>query len=263
MTTGDWERLGRAIEERIASLHLTQADIQRLGGTSPAKVREIVNGRTETLSPSKRRDLERALKWDPGSVDKILDGGTPSVTTYIRDSTGKLLLMTYGGQESGQEGLELLRLATIVADVRDNLRKESTPLHRTLARELDEAAELALRAIAREHYLEGELAEKDIADARALADAARAANNIRRQGDIYVIDNEGDTHVDTTTPTGTPGETREGEKTLGGLGRRLTADADQDEATGDWRAAARDVGGPGEAELIRRQQERDADQGGA
>ena len=58
---------------------MTQADVQNAGGPSSAKVRELENGRTTTLSPSKRRDLERALEWQEGSVDTVLSGGAPTL----------------------------------------------------------------------------------------------------------------------------------------------------------------------------------------
>lgn len=79
MPNEDWPRLAHALDARIAELHLTQAGIQAKGGPSPAKVREIINGRSTTLSPSKRRDLERAIGWAPGSIDRILAGGEPTL----------------------------------------------------------------------------------------------------------------------------------------------------------------------------------------
>lgn len=80
MTTGkdeDWTRLGDVIERRIEALQVTRAEVQQRGGPSPATVRAIVNGRSTTLSPSKRRDLERAIEWAPGSIDIVLRGGDP------------------------------------------------------------------------------------------------------------------------------------------------------------------------------------------
>lgn len=80
-----WAHLGSAIEKRIIELNLTQAEVQQRGGPSPAKVREIVNGRSSTLSPSKRRDLERALDWKHGSIDITLAGGEPQPMATNRD----------------------------------------------------------------------------------------------------------------------------------------------------------------------------------
>lgn len=77
MSNEDWTRLAQVLEARITDLRMTQSEIQANGGPSPAKVREILNGRSTTLSPSKRRDLERAIKWAPGSIDTVLAGGQP------------------------------------------------------------------------------------------------------------------------------------------------------------------------------------------
>lgn len=91
--SGDWPRLGRYVHERRTELRMTQLDVQKAGGPSDTKVREIENGRAGTLSTSKRRDLERALHWLPGTVDKILDGGTPAGSD--------------GSGDTGPDGLEL------------------------------------------------------------------------------------------------------------------------------------------------------------
>ncbi|MGC5027403.1 hypothetical protein ACLQ3K_21865 [Tsukamurella sp. DT100] len=74
----DWERLGNEVAARRVQLRLTQQQVQERGGPSATKQRELENGRTSVLSASKRRDLERALDWQPGSVEAILDGGDPT-----------------------------------------------------------------------------------------------------------------------------------------------------------------------------------------
>lgn len=80
----DWSRLGAVIARRIDDLRLTRSDVQERGGPSPATVRAIINGRSRTLSVSKRRDLERALNWLPGSVDDVLAGGDPRIVRADR-----------------------------------------------------------------------------------------------------------------------------------------------------------------------------------
>ncbi|NEW42771.1 helix-turn-helix domain-containing protein [Nocardia cyriacigeorgica] len=73
-----WPRLGRLIRERRDELRLTQSQVQERGGPSPALVRKVETGKAESMSRSKRRDLERALEWRIGSVDDILRGGDPA-----------------------------------------------------------------------------------------------------------------------------------------------------------------------------------------
>lgn len=70
----DWTRLGVRVRAQRDALKLTQEDVQALGGPCTATLRRIENGHAKTLSRSKRRDLERALRWPPGRVDAILTG---------------------------------------------------------------------------------------------------------------------------------------------------------------------------------------------
>lgn len=70
-----WEKLAEAVKARRKELGLTQADIGRLGGPSPALVGAIENNRVNQLSPRMRRGLDEALQWESGSVSKVLAGG--------------------------------------------------------------------------------------------------------------------------------------------------------------------------------------------
>jgi transcriptional regulator with XRE-family HTH domain len=74
----DWARLGDAIRTRRVELELTQEDVAQAGGPSSALLRSLENKRATTLSRSKRRDLERALMWEPLSIDSVLAGGDPT-----------------------------------------------------------------------------------------------------------------------------------------------------------------------------------------
>ena len=84
----DWVRLGDYVRKRRTELRMTQAGVQEVGGPSAAKVREIENRRTTTLSASKRRDLERALKWTDDSVDAILRGDEPGLKQWRNEGVG-------------------------------------------------------------------------------------------------------------------------------------------------------------------------------
>lgn len=74
----NWNRLGELVKQRRDELDLTQAQVQERGGPSPALIRSLETGRASSMSRSKRRDLERSLKWRIGSVDDILQGGDPA-----------------------------------------------------------------------------------------------------------------------------------------------------------------------------------------
>lgn len=70
-----WERLGRAVRARRKELGLSQADVTARGGPSVPTLRVVENNRAGRLSSRLRRALERAIEWDTGSVEAILDGG--------------------------------------------------------------------------------------------------------------------------------------------------------------------------------------------
>lgn len=78
MTTDDAaRRLGEAIRQRRKELKLTQLDVQKMGGPSTATLRLIEGGKHTDFRASTSRPLERALGWNPGSIDLILDGKEP------------------------------------------------------------------------------------------------------------------------------------------------------------------------------------------
>ena len=92
-----WEPLGDAVRHRRKELGLTQADVTARGGPSVETVRAIENNRAGRLGRQSRRALERAIEWDAGTIDAVLEGGAPRVarelatarqrTTCARDRT--------------------------------------------------------------------------------------------------------------------------------------------------------------------------------
>jgi hypothetical protein len=188
VTKEDWPRLAREVERRVSALGLTQAQIQERGGPSPAKLREVVNGRSATLSPSKRRDLERVLGWDAHSVDALLAGKDATISGVIRGRDGRVIqkfTRIDDGSDDQDEDIEVLRLAALIMDARDMVHSPTGPLTTALAIVMDEAAELATRAVAR--WVPG---GHDIDDAKWRIDQVRAGGSIRRQGSVYVTDTE-------------------------------------------------------------------------
>ena len=71
----EWAKLGDAVRARREELQLTQLDVQRRGGPSPALLSSLENNRADTLTPSSRRGLELSLSWRPRTIDRILEGG--------------------------------------------------------------------------------------------------------------------------------------------------------------------------------------------
>ncbi|WP_148046211.1 hypothetical protein [Nocardioides marmoriginsengisoli] len=77
--TEDLERLGREVKARRRELRLSQMDVwKKRRGPSSTKLGDIESGEPPSPSSSTKEKLEAALEWEPGSVDRILDGGDPS-----------------------------------------------------------------------------------------------------------------------------------------------------------------------------------------
>ena len=74
-----WERLGEEVRLRRKQLKLTQPDLAERGGLSVATIRAVETNRAGRLSRRLRRALERAIDWEAGSIDTVLEGGTPRV----------------------------------------------------------------------------------------------------------------------------------------------------------------------------------------
>jgi transcriptional regulator with XRE-family HTH domain len=77
ITGMSWERLGREVARRREELHLTQVDVAQRGGPSVATLTAVENNRSGRLSKRLRQALERAIEWEPGSVDAVLNGRAP------------------------------------------------------------------------------------------------------------------------------------------------------------------------------------------
>lgn len=89
--TGDLQRLGRYVSDRVAELGLTQEQVQELGGPSPATLRLIMSGGRKSLQPASVGGLERVLQWGSGSVRAILANGEPTSRTDADMTTAEML----------------------------------------------------------------------------------------------------------------------------------------------------------------------------
>lgn len=72
---GRLEALAAHVERRISELGLEYAAVARTAGFSDetlSKIRKGIKARAATY-----RKLERALRWEAGSVQAVLDGGAP------------------------------------------------------------------------------------------------------------------------------------------------------------------------------------------
>lgn len=105
-----WEVLGDAVRHRRKELGLTQADVTARGGPSVETVRAIENNRAGRLGRQSRRALERAIEWDVGSIDAVLEGGTPRPLATT-GAASALPAPPTTGQEATSTGAERFAMA--------------------------------------------------------------------------------------------------------------------------------------------------------
>jgi DNA-binding Xre family transcriptional regulator len=68
--------LRQHIEERADELGMNLDDLAEASGLHPETIRRVRKGRAR-IAVSTRRALEKALEWQPGSINAILAGGQP------------------------------------------------------------------------------------------------------------------------------------------------------------------------------------------
>ena len=69
------EQLGGWVRERRKQLGLTQEEVAAIAPMSDKTLRTVEAGKATGIRRPTRRALERALGWEPGSVDEAIDGG--------------------------------------------------------------------------------------------------------------------------------------------------------------------------------------------
>lgn len=72
-----WDRLADAVRQRRVALGLRQADMEGAGGPSYATVRNVEQSQRTKYAPRTFIQLERALSWPAGTIERILLGGPP------------------------------------------------------------------------------------------------------------------------------------------------------------------------------------------
>lgn len=80
--TEDWSRVGRAIEERIAALSYSKAEVIRRSGVSDKTLDGYIAGKP-IVRLDKRRGVCDALAWTTDSIDRLLAGGVAIDTVDV------------------------------------------------------------------------------------------------------------------------------------------------------------------------------------
>ena len=191
MESEDRKRLAQAVIARRVELGMkTTKALADKAGLSARMLGDVENGRRDNFSDGAKAQIERALRWDAGSIDDVLSGKSPAVSGSMQSRSGRTILRWTAIEGAEQVELELYRLAYLVMDTRDLVRSQHGPLKNAVTALLDEANDLVLRQVARWRSGQEEIDAKALTDAQWFVDETRNSNTIRRQGDIYVIDNE-------------------------------------------------------------------------
>jgi hypothetical protein len=68
-----WDKLGEAVKTRRTALRLAQTDLMDRGGPGDITVRKVERGEVRGLRTKTKAQLEVALLWPEGMVDRILN----------------------------------------------------------------------------------------------------------------------------------------------------------------------------------------------
>jgi hypothetical protein len=80
------ERLMFFLQHRLAQLGWSRDDLAAAGGPSPSTLYKAHRGGRELAERTLAR-LELALGWQPGSAQRVVDGGAPSLRVFERVQT--------------------------------------------------------------------------------------------------------------------------------------------------------------------------------
>jgi transcriptional regulator with XRE-family HTH domain len=100
----DWARLAEAIRARRNTLRLSQRELAKSAGVTPTTVRNLEGGRDFKRVPPSLTSVEKALGWDFGSADAILNGMEPTLLSGSSDPDGGTVVRTLapaGQRDSG------------------------------------------------------------------------------------------------------------------------------------------------------------------
>jgi transcriptional regulator with XRE-family HTH domain len=120
-----WEQLGEEVWLRRKQLKLTQPEAAERGGLSVATIRAVETNRAGRLSPRLRRALERAIDWEAGSIDAVLEGRPPRVRGTNPAARGPMAGPANEAAAAAKERFamaeRLIKMRQAFAEHRDNM----------------------------------------------------------------------------------------------------------------------------------------------
>ena len=105
--TAAWDRLATLVKQRRQALDIKQDAVT---GVSKATMSNIENAKQDSYKDFTLAALERALRWHPGSIGVVLDGGEPMPVDQPSDAATSDLV----------ELAEQLRAGLAKSDSRDD-----------------------------------------------------------------------------------------------------------------------------------------------
>lgn len=72
-----WGRLSVAVDEERQRLRLSWARLAKSAGMSARTIYDLRAGERTSYQPETLDRLELALRWEPGSIDRVLSGRSP------------------------------------------------------------------------------------------------------------------------------------------------------------------------------------------
>lgn len=89
---------GRTLAERRRLMGFSQEELAEAIHVSKATIAAHEQGRRANLHPSNKIALEQALKWTPGSVDRVMNGGEPEPISEASAQSARVIDLVPGAQ---------------------------------------------------------------------------------------------------------------------------------------------------------------------
>lgn len=76
-----WRRLGRLLEEQRGRIEPNAKKFAARTGLNYRLIYDIEHAARTNYRPAKLAEVEHAYQWEPGSIQRVLDGGDPTPRT--------------------------------------------------------------------------------------------------------------------------------------------------------------------------------------
>lgn len=124
-----WEELASAVRRRRTAMGMRQGDIPANGGPSSGTVKNLEQSARTTYSERTIADLEVALMWKPGDVERLLTGAlTPDEKAALLDRPSGWDPPLLAGMKRAQQQLAQAGMAAGSGTAGDP-REQTSPAH--------------------------------------------------------------------------------------------------------------------------------------